>query len=115
MRRSRRRGDARIRLESALSRFEALRASAWVARTRAELAACGVRTVDEPGVPTTLSILTPREFQVAREVAAGATNAEAANRLFVSPRTVEYHLSNTYRKLGITERHDLTELFAESR
>lgn len=115
LRRSRRRGDARIRLESALSRFEALRATAWVERTRAELAACGVRTVDEPDVPTTLSILTPREFQVAREVAAGATNAEAANRLFVSPRTVEYHLSNTYRKLGITERHDLTELFAESR
>jgi DNA-binding NarL/FixJ family response regulator len=46
-------------------------------------------------------------MQVALVVAAGATNAEAATQLFLSPKTIEYHLSNAYRKLGIRSRADL--------
>jgi DNA-binding CsgD family transcriptional regulator len=51
--------------------------------------------------------LTPQELQVALVVAAGATNAEAAAQLFLSPKTIEYHLSNAYRKLGIRSRAEL--------
>ena len=51
--------------------------------------------------------LTPQELQVALVVAGGATNAEAAAQLFLSPKTIEYHLSNAYRKLGIRSRAEL--------
>jgi DNA-binding CsgD family transcriptional regulator len=51
--------------------------------------------------------LTPQELQVALVVAGGATNAEAATQLFLSPKTIEYHLSNAYRKLGIRSRAEL--------
>jgi DNA-binding CsgD family transcriptional regulator len=51
--------------------------------------------------------LTPQELQVALVVAAGATNVEAGAQLFLSPKTIEYHLSNAYRKLGIRSRAEL--------
>jgi len=56
------------------------------------------------GVPQTL---TPRELQVALTVAGGATNKETAASLFLSAKTVEFHLSNTYRKLGVRSRAEL--------
>jgi DNA-binding CsgD family transcriptional regulator len=51
--------------------------------------------------------LTPQELQVALVVAGGATNIEAGAQLFLSPKTIEYHLSNAYRKLGIRSRAEL--------
>lgn len=112
LRRARRKADARKQLRAAETVFDRLDAVAWAERARSELAACGERRArpeDAPHRPITR--LTPREFEVAREVAAGATNSEAAGRLFVSKRTVEYHLSNAYRKLGVTDRRRLAELF----
>jgi DNA-binding CsgD family transcriptional regulator len=51
--------------------------------------------------------LTAHELKVARLVVQGATNREAASALFVSPKTIEYHLGNVYRKLGIRSRTEL--------
>ena len=58
--------------------------------------------------------LTPQELQVALTVAGGASNREAACRLFLSPKTVEYHLSHIYVKLGVASRKALTELLPAS-
>ena len=57
--------------------------------------------------PTTLTPLTAQESAVAREVASGRTNREVAEALYLSPRTVEYHLGNVYRKLGVHGRSAL--------
>jgi DNA-binding CsgD family transcriptional regulator len=54
-----------------------------------------------------LRSLTPQELQVALLVAQGSTNREAAAALFLSPKTVEFHLGNTYRKLGVRSRAEL--------
>ena len=56
--------------------------------------------------------LTPQELQVAMVVARGASNAEAAAALFLSPKTIEYHLSNIYRKTGLESRTELAQLMA---
>lgn len=112
LRRARRKADARVRLREAEAVFEGLDAAAWAERARSELAACGERRARPEGERRyPIMKLTPREFEVVREVAGGATNSEAAGRLFVSKRTVEYHLSNAYRKLGVSDRRRLAELF----
>lgn len=54
-----------------------------------------------------LRSLTPQELQVALAVARGSTNREAAAALFLSPKTIEFHLGNTYRKLGVRSRTEL--------
>ena len=59
--------------------------------------------------------LTPREIRVARAVAEGWTNREVAAALFISPRTVDAHLSRIYRKLGLRSRSELAKLVAEGR
>lgn len=105
LRRERRKADARTPLHRALDTFEHLGAEPWAAAARSELAACGERRVAASVGP--LGTLTPREFEVASAVAGGATNAEAAARLFVSQRTVEYHLSAVFRKLGVQGRTSL--------
>ena len=99
-RRRRRRGDARLALEEAAVLFARAGAVRWADRARADIAALGLRRgpVDE---------LTPMEDRVARAVAAGATNREAAGSLFVSERTIEFHLRNTYRKLDVHSRNEL--------
>jgi len=111
LRRLRRKADARQHLEAALAEFVRLGADAWTARTRSELAACGARRVTLTDTTSPLAELTPREFEVAQEVAAGRSNAEAAERLVISQRTVEYHLANVFRKLGIRDRGGLTAFF----
>jgi DNA-binding CsgD family transcriptional regulator len=109
LRRARRKADAHQKLTLAHATFTRLGATAWAGQCASELAACGIRRTTAPeraGGP--LSQLTPREYEVAREVATGLTNAEAARRLFISERTVEFHLYNVFRKLGIDSRGALT-------
>jgi DNA-binding NarL/FixJ family response regulator len=108
LRRARRRTDAREPLRAALHEFERLGATPWAERARAELRATGesFRRRD----PTALETLTPQEYQVARFVAAGGTNRDVAAQLFLSHRTVSYHLHNVYRKLGVASRTELARV-----
>ncbi len=108
LRRSRRRADARQPLRAALDAFEHLGARCWAERARAELRATG-QTARRPG-PGTVGQLTPQELQVARAVSGGATSRQAAAQLFISPRTVDHHLRNVFRKLGIASRGELIRL-----
>jgi DNA-binding CsgD family transcriptional regulator len=107
LRRERQRAGARSYLRRALETFEQLGAVTWAGRARAELAATGETHVRGPGVAAEL---TPQELQVALVVARGATNAEAAAALFLSPKTIEYHLSNIYRKTQLRSRSELAVL-----
>ncbi len=109
LRRSRRVREARDRLRSALEHFEALGAAPWAARARTELRAAGGATRPERA-PATRE-LTPQELEVALAVARGATNREVAAALFVSPKTVEVHLTRIFKKLGIRSRTQLATLF----
>jgi DNA-binding CsgD family transcriptional regulator len=108
LRRARRRVDARSHLEAALDTFERLGAAPWVERARSELRASGqtARRRD----PSTLWQLTPQELQVARFVAQGLPTREVAAQLFLSPRTVDFHLRNVFAKLGISSRTQLAQL-----
>jgi tetratricopeptide (TPR) repeat protein len=110
MRRSRQRGPARQHLRRALEIFEQLGASAWATRARNELAATGEAATRGTGV---VSMLTPQELQVALVVGRGATNQEAAAALFLSQKTIEYHLSNIYRKTNLRARSELS-VFTEA-
>ncbi|WP_149259991.1 LuxR family transcriptional regulator [Actinomadura sp. K4S16] len=111
LRRSRRRNDARARLHSALEAFERLGAAPWAERTRTELRAAGESLADGRGGGDDLAArLTPQELQVARLAATGLSNREIGAQLFLSPRTVGYHLYNAYPKLGITARTELARL-----
>jgi DNA-binding CsgD family transcriptional regulator len=113
LRRSRRPADAREPLRSALETFETLGAAPWAERARAELLATGetARRRD----PSAVDQLTAQELQVALMVAQGATNREAGAALFLSPKTVEAHLSRVYRKLNVRSRTELASLLAHER
>jgi DNA-binding CsgD family transcriptional regulator/DNA replicative helicase MCM subunit Mcm2 (Cdc46/Mcm family) len=108
LRRDGRRAEARERLHSALQDFDRLGARPWSERARVELRASGqtVRTPDQRAADD----LTPQELQVAALVAGGATNREAAATLFLSAKTIEFHLGNVYRKLGIRSRTELARI-----
>lgn len=106
LRRLRRRVDARPPLQEALDAFGRLGATPWAEAAADELAATGA-TVARPG-QSALSSLTPRELQVALALAEGCTTREAASALFLSPKTVEYHLRHVYPKLGIASRAELS-------
>jgi DNA-binding CsgD family transcriptional regulator len=110
LRRARRRRDARVELRLAIETFERLGAQPWTERARRELTASG--EVARRRDPSTAEQLTPHELQIGRAVAEGATNREVAARLFVSPKTIEYHLGRIYRKLGIGSRSELVLRFA---
>ena len=108
LRRARRRVAAREHLHAALDSFESLGAAIWAERARAELRASGQTTRKRD--PSTRDVLTPQELQIAGFVAEGLTNREVAAQLFVSPRTIDFHLRNVFRKLGITTRTELARL-----
>ncbi|MBM2614005.1 AAA family ATPase [Actinoplanes sp. LDG1-06] len=107
VRRFRRPAAARAALMAAHATFESLGAVPWTRRAAAELAAAGQRGLPDV-VPSALALLSPQEVQVARAIARGMNNAEAAGALFVSRKTVEAHLTRVYRKLGVRSRTDLT-------
>jgi DNA-binding CsgD family transcriptional regulator len=107
LRRARSRVRAREQLRAALDTFERLGSPPWAERARAELAATGetVRRRD----PVTIDELTPQELQIALLLAAGKTTREAAAAVFLSPKTVEYHLRHVYLKLNIHSREQLAK------
>jgi DNA-binding CsgD family transcriptional regulator len=112
LRRDKRRADAREPLESALRTFEKLQAAPWIERAASELAATGVTA--RAREQSAAGQLTPQELQVALTVAEGATNREAGAALFLSPKTIETHLSRVYRKLNVRSRTELAHLLATS-
>jgi class 3 adenylate cyclase len=105
LRRTRRRVDARQQLRAALKTFDQLGAAPWAERAMSELHASGetARVRDD----SSRQQLTPQELQVALTLAEGATTREAAARLYLSPKTVEYHLRHVYDKLEIRSREEL--------
>jgi DNA-binding CsgD family transcriptional regulator len=110
LRRARNRILAREQLRSALEVFERLDARPWADRAEAELAATGERLRRRDSSP--IDELTPQELQIAVMLAAGRTTRETAAALFLSPKTVEYHLSHVYQKLGINSRDQLADKLA---
>ncbi|MFI0448980.1 AAA family ATPase [Actinomadura sp. 6N118] len=111
LRRSRHRNEARTHLRTALEIFERLGADQWSERTRAELRAAGESLGDAtPDRSDVLALLTPQELQVVRLAAAGMSNREIGAQLFLSPRTVGYHLYKAYPKLGVASRNELSRL-----
>lgn len=111
LRRRRRRARARTHLRSAHETFARLGAAPWADKARAELEATGetARKRDVHAADT----LTPQELQIARFVSQGATNRAIASRLFLSPRTVDYHLHKVFTKLGLGSRAELTRMMIE--
>ena len=108
LRRIQRRVAARTQLRDALHIFEDLSATPWAERASQELRASGetARKRDE----STLTQLTPMERKVAELVSQGLTNKEVAAQIWVSPRTVAFHLRNVFAKAGVTSRGQLAQL-----
>jgi DNA-binding CsgD family transcriptional regulator len=113
LRRHRRRVDARTHLRAALETFDALDSRPWSDRARSELRASG-ETARARREPTARDQLTPQEVQVAKYVAQGLSNRDVGAQLFLSPRTVDFHLRNVFAKLGISSRTELAALQRET-
>ena len=112
-RRDGRRSEAREPLYAALEKAHRCGATVLAARAREELVATGARP--RRPVRTGVDALTPSEHRVARMAAAGMTNSEIAQQLFVTIRTVQVHLTNSYRKLDIGSRKELATALDASR
>ena len=112
LRRERRRAEARVPLGLALDIFDQLGALRWAERARRELRATG-QTMRRREAAST-EALTRQEQQVVHLVSMGASNKEAAAQMFLSPRTVEYHLRKVFTKFGVTSRTELVRLHRES-
>jgi DNA-binding CsgD family transcriptional regulator len=110
LRREKRRGDARAELRAAGEMFSAMGASGFAQRADRELAATGEHVRKRDVGPVT--DLTAQEEQIARLVADGRSNPEIGVQLFISPRTVEYHLRKIFAKLDITGRGQLARALA---
>ena len=105
LRRAGRRVDARPHLRTALTTFDDLGAVRWAANARTELEATGEKVPPRGDVGR--EALTPQELQVCLLLVDGRTTREAAAALFLSPKTVEYHLRKVYTRLGIHSRDEL--------
>jgi DNA-binding CsgD family transcriptional regulator len=100
LRRSHQRRAAAESLDRALAIFESVGTPLWTQRARSELARVQAPAADG-------DVLTTSERRIAELAASGRTNVEVARALFISPKTVEVHLANVYRKLGIRSRAEL--------
>jgi DNA-binding CsgD family transcriptional regulator len=107
LRRAGERVRARVPLRAALEALDGLGAVPWADAARAELDATGERA--RARNESSLDELTPQELQISLLLAAGRTTREAAAALFLSPKTIEYHLRNAYRKLGVHSRDELRD------
>jgi DNA-binding CsgD family transcriptional regulator len=108
LRRSRRRVDAREHLRTALDTFEDLGAARWATRARHELRASG--ETSRKRASGMAGELTPQERHVAELVRQGLSNRDVAAQLFLSPRTIDFHLRNVFTKLGVSSRAELAAL-----
>ncbi|CAM3392423.1 LuxR family transcriptional regulator [Mycobacterium intermedium] len=108
LRRRRRRADARKYLCWAHETFQRLGATNWAAQADTELRATGA-TARKRDV-STVDQLTPQELQIARFVSRGETNRAIATLMFLSPRTVDYHVSKIFTKLGLSSRAELIRM-----
>ena len=111
LRRKKRRTEAREVLHAAHESFRHMGAEAFAERARRELLATGetVRRI----TADTRDALTPQEIQVARLASDGHTNPEIGAQLFISPRTVQYHLHKVFRKLDLSSRQELGVALAD--
>jgi DNA-binding CsgD family transcriptional regulator len=112
LRRENRRTDAREVLRAAHESFSHMGAEAFAERARRELLATGetVRRI----TADTRDALTPQEIQVARLARDGHSNPEIGAQLYISPRTVEYHLRKVFRKLDVSSRKELRDALADA-
>jgi DNA-binding CsgD family transcriptional regulator len=110
LRRGNRRVDAREELRTAYKMLDAMGLAAFADRARRELLATGAtvrkRTEGKRGE------LTPQEAQIGRLARDGLSNPEIGMRLFISPRTVQYHLRKVFMKLGINSRTQLDHVLS---
>ncbi len=114
LRRRRRINEAKPVLSAAFEAFRALRAKPWERRAEAELRACGIAVPENLASAAGLRELTPQQRQIIRLAAAGLSNREIAQRLFLSPRTVSSHLYRSFPKLGVAGRHQLHGLIVHA-
>jgi DNA-binding CsgD family transcriptional regulator len=110
LRRAARRVESREQLRLALEAFEEMGADAWAERARAELRASGEKLRRRQAWEG--EELTPQELQIALHVARGMTNREVGAALFLSHKTIEFHLGRIYRKLNMRSRSELIRRFA---
>ena len=106
LRRENRRVDAREQLRIAHEMLNGFGAEAFAERARRELLATG-ESVRQRTTPGTRAVLTAQEAQIARLAGSGLTNPEIGAELFLSPRTVEWHLHKVYTKLEVSSRNEL--------
>jgi DNA-binding CsgD family transcriptional regulator len=108
LRRERQKREARRHLRRAVDLFHQVGVPPWEERAEAELRATGetARRRD----PSTLDQLTPQELQIAGLVASGMTNRQVAAQLYLSPRTIDYHLRKVFSKLGLSSRTELVRM-----
>jgi DNA-binding NarL/FixJ family response regulator len=112
LRRENRRIDARAELRAAHKLFESIGMEAFAERARGELRATGEKV--RRRAPETRDDLTAQELQIARLARDGLSNPEIGARLFLSPRTVEWHLRKVFTKLGIRSRQELSRALPSS-
>src|SRR6185312_7244787 len=106
------RREAREQLRTARDMFIFMGAQAFGERARAELTATGEHA--RPRDIDAAELLTPQEARIARLVGDGASNVEVGAQLFISAKTVEYHLHKVFRKLGVGSRTQVARALLEA-